>query len=328
MRRMPSLLCVTLSMCCLIYAQSKESDEGELHRWVLLRALAGHTTSVQAVAFSPNEKTVASAGWDQSIILWDVETGARKLTLRHGYHPHQVIFSPDGNWLYSSGGDGTIKRWDLQTGKPKAIISGRSEIVDLALSSDGALLACNCKLKTAEVLNAKTGSLKLSAPHGDFVWAAALSPDGKFLAVAGGNRNLPVALWDVQAGRIVRKFAGIKYAGSVAFSPDSKIVAVGSQGDTNIKLFSAITGELLQTLGGNNFSFSQLLFSPDGRLLAVKANMPGRVYFYDMHKYKWIGMLDAGASISKIGFSADSKMLATAGYDDKVVRIWSNPMTN
>jgi WD40 repeat protein len=315
-------------MCCFAYPQNLRADEDGLQNWTLLRSLAGHTESVHDVAFSPDGQTVASASWDRSIILWNVETGARKLTLKHGYHPHQVIFSPDGNWLYSSGGDGAIKRWNLQTGKPKAIISGRNEIANLSLSSEGDLLACDCNPKAAEILNAETGVSKLTAPHGDVVWGVALSPDGKFLAVAGGHRSLPVALWETQTGRIAHNLAGIKYANSVAFSPDGKILAVGSQSDPNIKLFSAMTGELIRTLSRNNYYFSQLSFSPDGRLLAVKPNVAGRVYFYDVREYKWVGVINTDGSIYRIGFSADGKMLATAGYDDKMVRIWTRPATD
>lgn len=325
MRRVASLLLVALLTCFLAHSQSKQAGEEELPHWTLRRTLVGHTVSVHSVAFSPDGKTVASASWDRSIILWDIETGAKKLVLKHGYHPHRVIFSPDGRFLYSSGGDGTIKKWDLETGNAKAIVSGRNEILNLSLSSDGSLLACDCRAKAAEVLDARAGARKLTASHGDYIWAVALAPDSKLLAVAGGDKRLPVVLWDVQTGRVVRRFSGIKNAGSVAFSADGRVLAVGSQEDENIKLFNTATGELLQTLSKNGSRFSQLVFSPDGRLLAAMPDIMGQVYFYDLREKHWTGILKTDGSIREIAFSADGKLLATAGYDDKTVRIWSNP---
>ena len=81
-------------------------------------------------------------------------------------------------------------------------------------------------------------------------------------------------------------------------------------------------GELQSTLSRNNYGFGQLVFSPDRRLLAVKPNVAGRVDFYDLEKKKWEGILSTQGSISEIAFSSDGKLLATAGYDDKSIRIW------
>jgi WD40 repeat protein len=300
MRRLASSLLVALLTCLLAHSQSKPASEEESQQWILRSTLIGHTVSVHSVAFSPDGKTIASASWDRSIILWDIETGAKRLVLKPGYHPHRVVFSPDGHFLYSSGGDGTIKKWDLETGTAKAMVSGRNEIVNLSLSSDGSLLACDCRAKAAEVLDTRGGARKLTAPQGDYVWAVAISPDGTLLAVAGGDERLPVVLWDVQTGRVVRKFSGIKNAGSLAFSSDSRVLAVGSQEDENIKLFNSATGELLQTLSQHGSRFSQLVFSPDGRLLAAMPDVMGQVYFYDLREQRWTGVLNTDGSIASV----------------------------
>jgi WD40 repeat protein len=213
----------------------------------------------------------------------------------------------------------------MQTGRAKAITSGRSEILNLTLSSDGRRLACDCRTRAAEVLDAKTGALRLSAPHSDYVWAVALSPDSNWLAVAGGSHGLPVELWNVQSGQLAHKLVGVNNAGAVAFSPDSKVLAVASQEDEKIELFKTQTGESWQTFSKDNSRFSHLVFSPDGRLLAAIPDLAGWVYIYDLREKRWTGALHTEGTIRNIAFSVDSKMLATAGYDDKTVRIWSNP---
>jgi WD40 repeat protein len=80
--------------------------------------LAGHKTRVNAVAFSPDGKTLASASDDQTVILWDVV--ARKSLgnplAGHNNRVSAIAFSPDGKKLASASWDGTVILWDVAVG--------------------------------------------------------------------------------------------------------------------------------------------------------------------------------------------------------------------
>ncbi|MGF2034672.1 MAG: AAA-like domain-containing protein, partial [Nostoc sp. CmiVER01] len=80
--------------------------------------LEGHSEEVYSVVFSPDGKTLASASRDNTIKLWNLDTGKEISTLTgHSDYVNSVVFSPDGKTLASASDDNTIKLWNLDTGK-------------------------------------------------------------------------------------------------------------------------------------------------------------------------------------------------------------------
>ena len=111
--------------------------------------LFGHSVNVTSVAFSPDSKILASASADQSIKLWDVDTGKERVTLKgHTFLVTSVAFSPDGKVLASGSWDESIKLWDVDTGKERATLGHRvhvnksKKVVNcVVFSPDGKMLA-------------------------------------------------------------------------------------------------------------------------------------------------------------------------------------------
>jgi WD40 repeat protein len=107
------------------------------------RVFRGHTQSVWCVVFSPDGKQLATGSADETVRLWDTESGQEVFTWPgHAGHVAGVSFSPDGRSVASCSNDGLIKLWDPQTGQEVLTLTGHERpVTAVAFSPDGQLLA-------------------------------------------------------------------------------------------------------------------------------------------------------------------------------------------
>ena len=274
----------------------------------------GHTDDIWSVSFSPDGRTLASGSNDQTVRLWDVETGTLKNTLRHPHRVLSVAFSPDGQILASGCQDAILRLWD---GKNlRGIIGHTNAIWSVSFSPDGNTLASGSTDSTVQLWDVETSTLKNTLRHTDRVLSVAFSPDGLTLASGSDDR---VRLWDVETSTLKTTLRHPRAVWSVSFSPDGNTLASGCE-DGTVRLWDVETSTLKNNLGRTDWIRS-VAFSPDGSILASGSGNNGIIWLWHVGGTLINTLTEHTDDVWGLAFSPDGNMLAS-GSEDNTVLLW------
>jgi WD40 repeat protein len=327
-----------LDLSLLLSMESNRIVDTDESRDTLIRSLGhvpylsafmyGHSSGVQAVAFSPDGQTLVSASSDRTIRFWDLKTrqpSGEPLT-GHDSRIQAIAYSPDGKILASGGFDNKVLLWDVATRKTvgQPLTGATGAIWAVAFSPDGKTLVAGSDDKNLYVWNLATQESvgKAVSGHADAVYTVAYSPDGKTLA-SGGYDN-KITLWDTATWQpIGQPLTGHTAAvWSVAFSPDGKLLASGSD-DRKVILWNVANHQPEgEPLMGHTDRVYTVAFSPNGQFLASGSSDTRIILWYvPTHQPTSRVFALKSSEVWSLAFSPDGKTLA-AGNGDSRITLW------
>ncbi|KAK3693898.1 putative pleiotropic regulator 1 [Podospora appendiculata] len=296
--------------------------------WKLMRVISGHLGWVRALAVDPDNQWFASGAGDRTIKIWDMASGALKLTLTgHISTVRGLAVSPRHPYMFSCGEDKMVKCWDLETNKVIRHYHGHlSGVYTLALHPTLDVLVTGGRDGVARVWDMRTrANVHVLAGHTGTVSDLVCQEADPQVITA--SLDATVRLWDLAAGKtmgvLTHHKKGVR---ALATHPSEFTFATGSTG--SIKQWKCPEGAFMQNFDGHNAIINTLSVNDQNVFFSGADN--GSMSFWDWksgHRFQALdttaqpGSLDAESGIMSSIFDLSGERLI-CGEADKTIKIW------
>ena len=282
-------------------------------------AIFGHSNRVWFAAFSPDCTKIVSASEDNTVCIWDVQSGAQigQPFTGHTDLVRSAAFSPDGTKIVSASHDTTVRIWDVQSGAQirQPFTGHTSMATSAAFSHNGTRIVSASADRTVRIWDVQSGA-QIGQPfigHTNMVTTAAFSLDETKIVTSSHDKT--VRIWNVQShAQIGQPFIGhTDKVTSAAFSRDGTKV-LSSSDDKTVRIWDVQSGSQHgQPFTGHGHWVRFAAFSPDETKI-VSASQDQTVRIWNTHSHAQIGQSFAGHThgVTTAMFSCDSTKIVSA----------------
>jgi WD40 repeat protein len=280
--------------------------------------LQGHTQTINDLAFTRDGKHLVTGSDDDTVRIWNLESGAVRILTGHTDEIWRLELSPDGRFVASSGKETAVRLWDLQTGETRWIASHPGPVYGIAFTPDSRQIITGSRGDDLlRIWDVATGTLVRTIRTGlGPLNGLALSPDGRRVIIQS-RPSTRAQIWDLEQ-RTSHTLEHREFVTFVAFSPRGDLVATGAM-DRTVRVWDARTGQG-RILGEQVGVSSWLAFSPDGKQLAA-GNGEGQLRLWNLSTGRSELLGSHEGRINQIHFSRDGQLLATSS-DDRTAKLW------
>jgi len=150
-----------------------------------------------------HKSTIATAGCDNHLILWDRHTRSALQLVHHDRPVNHCAFSPDGHWLVSASSDCTARVWSVPEMKLQAVLTDHTDDVDrVAFSPDNQTIATCALDRCVRIFTRQGQCLHTLHGHTGNVLSLTWSHDGRHVITSSVDGT--VRTWDAQSGAVVQ----------------------------------------------------------------------------------------------------------------------------
>lgn len=289
-----------------------------------LRTFTGHTDTVRCVAFFPDNRRLVSSSWDNTIRIWDLETGlqTRGPLTGHTDVVRSVAVSPNGDRIASASEDHTLRVWDVPTGELlyDPVEGHASGLWCVTFSPDGRRIATTGD-NTIRIWDASTGGLAAGPfrSHNGNLYSLTYAPDGLEIASVANDKTVRVCDSDIGQMLVGPMEGHENDVRCVVYTPDGQRLVTASD-DGTIRVWNVITGEQIgEPLKSHTTIITSIAISPDGAFLAT-AGPSTVMQIWNLSSRQEVNTILRHANdVSCVAFSLDGRYIAGGCCD---FRIW------